>query len=440
MKKVYLFVLLILVSVTANVLFYSPDLIDITTGEKLLGINMQWPVWRLFIEPFYALSYYVVTMESGSYLLAGLSWLFWIVLSVLLFAKSRKESVKNTLIYCFFSIFFFISMVCVVIALPVIGAKITNVEGYKVIDIHSHTIESRDSIATIMSSIAFHNLHGFTDFFITDHDNTKSYSNIPADIGTDHIFPGLQVKTSEGQTLLLLSQYRIRYEDFRDRDTQDLIEFAHSKNMLVVMPNWWKYGTPELEQLVSWGIDGFEIYNCRYLDTPQEDLQRIIDICNANNLMMFGSTDWHGLGYMTNVWTLVKKDKRKNTFDLLKDKPKTSVIVHNYKSSNSFIRYIFEPFYFLLNYSINTELKYVMCFYMFFLVFIALIYKIPLLKVIRIISLYMSFVFCIYTFYFVKMLTFSFFTNITIPEEILPVSISLVFVWFIIWGFCDKEI
>lgn len=439
MKKVYLFVLLILISVTANVLFYSPNIVDLVTGEKLSNIVLQWPVWRLFIEPFYALSYYIMGMDSGSYWFAGISWLLWIILFAFLFAKSKKENLKNTAIYCAFFVFFFVSVVCMVISLPIIGGKITNVEGYKVVDVHSHTIESRDSISTVMSSIAYHNMQGFTDFFITDHDNTKSYNNIPADIGTEHIFPGVQIKTREGQTLILLSQYKFRYEDFRDMSTKELIKFAHSEGMLVIAPYWWEYNFTEPEQLVKWGIDGFEIYNYRHLNVSKEYRQRLIELCKTNKLLMFGSTDWHGMGYMTNVWTLVERTSNTNIFNLLSKKPETKIVVHKTKNSTSFIRYIFEPFYFLLSYSVDTPLKYVMSFYMFFLIIAALTYKLPALKIIRIISLYMSFVLCIYTFYFVKMLTYSFFNNVVIPEEILPISISLVFIWLIIWGFCDKE-
>ena len=438
MKKIYIIVSIIIISVILNISFYTSNILDVLTGEQLNNIILQWPIFRLFIEPFYAFAYYILTMERSGFALV--SWLLWLVLITILFCRYKNFKIKNIIILCSFSLFFFISLCCSVIILPVIGPKITNITGYKSVDIHSHTISSRDNISSISSSINFHKEHGFTDFFITEHDNTNGYKTILDSIGTEHIFPGIQIRTKEGVSVLLLSQEYFEYEDFKDKSIKEMLDLAHSKGMLVVMPHWWKWHRPELQQLVDWGIDGFEIYNCGYRYISDQTRQELINICNEKNLSMFGTTDWHGLGYMTNVWTLIKNEDNKNIFELIKDKSKTKIIVHDVKGNQSVLRYIFEPFYFIYLYVTTTQLKYVMSFYMFILVCIGLLYTVPIIKIVRVVSLLFAGFFSICLFYFTYLLEYSFFENVMIPETIIPTALSLVLIWLLIWGACDKNI
>lgn len=440
MKRIYTFIFIILISVVLNIIFYSSNIIDVATGERLNNIILQWPVLRFFTEPFYAFAYYILTMERTGYIFAMASWLVWLVLGTILFCRYKNFKLKNTIILCCFSFFFFVSLCCAVIIVPVIGPKIVNIHGHKIVDVHSHTISSRDNISSMLSSINFHKGHGFTDFFVTEHDNTNGYKTIPVDVGTDHIFPGIQIRTKEGVSILLLSDTYFKYEDFKDKSIKEMIDLAHSKGMMVVMPHWWKWHRPDLQQLVDWGIDGFEIYNCGYRYISDQTRQELIDICNKNNLPVFGTTDWHGLGYMTNVWTLIKKDGDKTVFELMKEKPKTKIVVHDVKGNQSKLRYIFEPFYFMYLYVTTTRLNYIMISFMFILVFAGLLYKVPVIRTIRIISLLFACFFSCCLLHFVRLLQYSFYANVMIPETIIPAAASLILIWLIIWGFCDKNI
>ena len=322
MKKIYTLVSIIIISAILNIFFYTSNIVDISTGEQLNNIILQWPVFRLFIEPFYAFAYYILTMERTGYIFALISWLSWIVLITVILCRYNNFKLKDTVISCCFSFFFFVSICCMIVILPIIGPKITNINGYRIVDIHSHTISSRDNISSMVSSKNFHKNQGFTEFFVTEHDNTNGYKTIPESVGTEHIFPGIQIRTKDEVSVLLLSKDYFEYEDFRDKTIKELIDLSHSKDMLVVMPHWWKWRKkPDLQQLIDWGIDGFEIYNCGYRYISDQTRQEIIDICNKNNLPMFGTTDWHGLGYMTNVWTIIKEKDNKNVFDLINDKP-----------------------------------------------------------------------------------------------------------------------
>ncbi len=224
MKKIYFLVSIIIVSVILNIFFYTSNIIDISTGEQLNNVILQWPIFRLFIEPFYAFAYYILTMERSGYVFALISWLSWLVLITILVCRYKNFKLKNTIIFCFFSFFLFVSLCCSVIILPIIGPNITKTDGYKVVDIHSHTISSRDNISSISSSINFHKKHGFTDYFITEHDNTNGYKTIPAGVGTEHIFPGIQIRTKEGVSILLLAQESFEYEEFEEKKIKVMID------------------------------------------------------------------------------------------------------------------------------------------------------------------------------------------------------------------------
>ncbi|MDD5021430.1 MAG: hypothetical protein PHR82_04720 [Endomicrobiaceae bacterium] len=416
-------------------------MIDIITNQSASLFYLQWPMERLFIEPFYAFSYYLLTMERTGYIFALLSWVVWIIVFVILISQYKKINGKQIIINSIFGILFFLSIVMFVIILPVPGPQLSGANLYKVFDIHSHTMSSKDAIGSVESNIKLHEKHGFTNFFITEHDNVKGFKTIPYNIkNEDFIFPGIQIRTTEGVSVLLLSKKQFSYDYFKEKSIKEIINLAHSKGMLVVMPHWWKWSEPPLQKIVDYGIDGFEIYNCGYRYLTEEKRQSIIDICKKNNLMMFGTIDWHGYGYMTNVWTVVQKQDNKNLFDILKSKPELQVIVHDVKGSQSLIRYIFEPFSAFYYYVVNTEIKYVLSFYMICSVFIALFFYYRIKTLIRIFSLMFSVFFVFATFYYVNMYLYIATQNVVMPGMILPMVSGFSVIWLIIWIINGKNI
>ena len=60
---------------------------------------------------------------------------------------------------------------------------------------------------------------------------------------------------------------------------------------------------------------------------------------------MAGSMDWHGWGYMTDVWTVLKAAPGGNLKEVLDKKPETRVLVYRRQQSSSPLRFILEPFY-----------------------------------------------------------------------------------------------
>ena len=344
MKKIYLFLLLILVSVILNVSFYSPHIIDTASGREQLNLFIQWPVLRLFIEPFYAFSYYILTLEKSGQYLALFSWIFWLSASAYILAKYKKFSIKNTVICCLSAVVFFASLVYAVTVLPVAGPNITG------------------------------------KMFVTE-------------------------QQTDQQT---------------DRQT-----------------------------------DGLDFYNFCHENIFSKIHKNVVDIYKADKLFAFGG-DGNAVIYkfknMTNVWT-VAGGKNKNI----------KTVVHDVKGSQSFARYVFEPFYFMLNYVLVTPLNCILSFYMFILVVFFMLYKVPMLMVVRKLSLFLSFIFCLFLYYFVRIFScdclagldglsglsglsgfagldgLDALSNTATAEQFIPVTAGLILVWFIIWGASDKE-
>ncbi|GAB1401962.1 hypothetical protein MASR1M68_08730 [Elusimicrobiota bacterium] len=442
MRKIYIFTLFLLASLALNYFLYSKNLIELITNQPVSIFHLQWPMERLFIEPFYGFAYYLLTMERTGYVFALISWAVWIVIFTVLISKYKKSNLKQIVINSVFGVLFFVSVVLFVIMLPVSGPKLSNTNSYNVVDIHSHTTSSRDAIASVESSIKLHKKHGFTNFFITEHDNVKGFRTIPHDINNneDFIFPGIQIRTTEGVSVLLLSKKQFSYEYFKEKSIKEIVSLAHDKGMLVVMPHWWKWNNPPLQEIVDSGIDGFEIYNCGYRYISDEKRKSIIDICKKNNLMMFGTIDWHGYGYMTNVWTVIQKRDNNNLFDILKSKPDIQIIVHDVKGSQSFIRYIFEPFSAFYYYIVNTQMKYVLSFYMICGVFIALFFYYRIKILIRIFSLTFSVLFLFSTFYYFNVFLHAPTKNVVIPETVLPLVGGFTVIWLVVWIINGKNI
>ena len=164
------------------------------------------------------------------------------------------------------------------------------------------------------------------------------------------------MQTKDKVSVLLLSAKAFDGGQYKNLSLKDIIGKAHSEGMLVIMPHWWKWHRQSLEELVELGIDGFEIYNCGYRNLSKRDFQDIVKISKDNNLLMAGSTDWHGWRYMTDVWTVLKAEPGGNLKETLDKKPETRVLVYRQQQSSSPLRFILEPFYAFYLYTKNADM------------------------------------------------------------------------------------
>ncbi|GAI14112.1 unnamed protein product, partial [marine sediment metagenome] len=182
------------------------------------------------------------------------------------------------------------------------------------VDLHSHTTYSHEGIATPEENIRWHLAHGFAAWAITDHPRTLEGVKRAKEIAQEKypqavIITGQEVKCykgKEGGNFLLLGIDKV--VDPRDygREIVKVTNLVHDKyNGAVIVPHWWRKKFHTLEKLANSGVDGFEIYTARALGPERTIQEAIKDICQKNNLVMLGSSNWHGWGSASHIWTSV---------------------------------------------------------------------------------------------------------------------------------------
>ncbi|MDR1196328.1 MAG: hypothetical protein LBL00_07630 [Endomicrobium sp.] len=426
----------------SSFLFYSPlQLHDLITGaEAVDGFFISWPFVRVFTEPIYAFSFYALTLNRDFYRPAIISWVGWTVFLVFIYCGIRRRSIERTLSRIFYALMILATLFMFVVFVPLPGPKLNKPDGFIAADFHSHTIYSHDNLSKPSSSLRFHRLNGYDSFFVTEHNHTKGFDNFPENAKYKEVFPGVQMQTKDGVSVLLLSGKAFDGEEYASKTIKEIIEKAHQNNMLVIMPHWWKWHKQSLQELAELGIDGFEIYNCGYRNISKRDFQDIVKISKDNNLLMIGSTDWHGWGYMTDVWTVFKSKRENSLKDAIDKKPETQVLVYRDSQSSSKIRFIFEPFAAFYYYVKNADMISVLSLMVWLMLLNVLFigntakyikkYTPPAVMVIMAVSA---------VFIYISYIPAQGLNKI-IPSTILPVFAVCCALWFFVWRVNGKNI
>lgn len=358
MKKI-----LWLIPVVVAVSFLNAPLVslkEVVSKALVNDFSITWPLWRYVFEPLCGPAEYMLSFTR--YIFQLVSWVLWLCFLSFLWGMAKKKTPGETLKQIFFCFIAVVSFVMFCLLFPLPAPKLEKNPVYLSLDIHSHTNYSHDGVDTINQNLAYHQKLGFDLFFITEHGHTNSFVKFPEDKKFKVVLPGIQVQTTERISLLVLSDKAFSYEDFLNKSIKEVITLAHSRGFIVICPHWWKWKRPPIEELYKDEIDGFEIYNAGYRNILEKERNEIIEFCKARNLLMVGSTDWHGWGRMSDVWTIISLPQKngfvgENVFNELKKHSATEVLVNNRDERNDLVRYIFEPFFGLYYYFGSLNFK-----------------------------------------------------------------------------------
>ncbi|MDR3195347.1 MAG: hypothetical protein LBT58_00910 [Endomicrobium sp.] len=427
---------LLLLIIISSFVFHSPIYpYDLITGLQTSEFSIAWPTIRIFIEPFYSFTFYALTLNKDFYKPAIISWILWTLCVVLVYCFLSKKTVYKTIYNVIYLSVFFTALFSFVALAPVPGPTLLKPRDYIAIDAHSHTISSHDNVAPAIISLKAHLRQGFDAFFNTEHNHTMGFANFPEYAKFKIVYPGMQIQTNDGISIILLSSKEFDGLEYKNLDLADIANKAHKNNMFVLMPHWWKWHKHTFEELKNFGMDGFEIYNCGYRNFDKNEQSSLINFAKENNLMMFGVTDWHGWGYMSDVWTVMEGVSSENIEGLLTRKPNTKVILYRKEQSGSVIRFIFEPFFFFYYYISDVDLKHLASFIIWlaasFLAFRSRFWK--YLK--RFFALIMTVAYAAGLVYFYIVTRSVAETNATVMNSVAPVMAGLCVLWFILWRF-----
>jgi predicted metal-dependent phosphoesterase TrpH len=439
MQKINYILFILCAIAGASLIFYDPmPLVDLVSGARVYDFAVKWPAVRVFTEPFYAFAFYALTLNRDFYRPALISWALWVLFAAFIYCRAAKKNLINSALRLFYALLLLLTVFLFVVLLPLPGPKLLKPQGYVAADVHSHTVNSHDNISTPLSNLNFHLSQGFDSFFITEHNHTEGFKKFPSKELFKTVFPGVQMQTKDGISVLILSRKEFLGSQYKDMRLRDLIEKAHQNDMLVVMPHWWKWNKFSIAELAEMGIDGFEIYNCGYRNLSIGDQKRIIAAASKEKLLMFGSTDWHGWGYMTDVWTVFAGDKNANLYDELAKKPRISVIVYRQEQNDSLPRFIFEPFSAFYYYVKSADVLSILS----FMIWIAIIFVVITSAAMKKIKLYLPFALAAFfgflLIYFFLLSASTGGLNKIIMSGVIP-SVSALCALWLAYGFIDDK-
>jgi len=411
-------------------------LFDIVSNTPAPEFSIQWPELRYYIEPISGINEYLLSFSR--YILQLLSWMLWLGIFAGLIRYFRKDKLANTFLRAlkFETAFLSIVMLCLILPLP--GPKLNAPKLFRALDLHSHTFYSHDGLKSPLESLDYHEKLGFDNFFVTEHGHTAGFNKFDEKNRFSVVYPGMQVSTTERVSLVILADKQFDGAEYLHKSVKDVIDLAHKNGFVVICPHWWKWRHFTWQQLYEMGIDGFEVYNAGYRKFSDKERRQMIDFCRERSLLVLGSTDWHGWGYSSNVWTLIEKtgDVSKFNFDSLRGHITTKVLVLKRPGEiNNTFRYIFEPYFGAYYYFGSLEFEQIF-YWIVWIVLLIIAFHIPYFGV------FLRFAPLILAAVFLGFSVLSIYTWIPLlPENqilgklLTPIFIGIAAAWFVIFKY-----
>jgi len=199
------------------------------------------------------------------------------------------------------------------------------------IDLHVHTIYSKDSLIKPEELIKCAKLKNLNGFAICDHNTLKAYETLKnhPDFKDFVIVPGIEIETNIGEIIGLFIEDKITT---KDNDFFTIIENVKEQNGLVVIPHPFDFLRNNhlkmnllSDNLIKNYIDGIEIMNSRIIF---KNCVKKAEIFNQKyRLFETGGSDAHTKKEIGNGYTLIE-----NISDFSFESVKKSLLSKNSKS------------------------------------------------------------------------------------------------------------
>ena len=195
-----------------------------------------------------------------------------------------------------------------------------------VVDFHTHTNVSHDVRNTWMRGFdaaanrRWHARAGFDAVFITDHNLVSRESRVASrerseakdDNSVVVLCPGIEVSAWRAHVVLLgdtVPVDRSRYNG----SLAELLSLLHTSDSaygalsVASLPEYRRNHWDRLDQLVTAGLDGFEIVNAspKANELTRAERDTVISLARGHNRFVVGVSDSHGWGATSMVWNLV---------------------------------------------------------------------------------------------------------------------------------------
>jgi hypothetical protein len=194
-----------------------------------------------------------------------------------------------------------------------------------VVDFHSHTNLSHDVKGTLMAGFSaaanrrWHARAGFDAVFLTDHDVVNHESEVTSHEspsrgvpGVPALCPGIEVSAWRAHIVLLGDTLALDRDGYR-RSLEGLLTLLRSSESryhaltVASLPEYRRNQWGRLDELITAGLDGFEIVNAapNANELSRAERDSVIALARARNRFLVGVSDNHGWGATSMVWNLV---------------------------------------------------------------------------------------------------------------------------------------
>jgi len=195
--------------------------------------------------------------------------------------------------------------------------------GHSVVDFHSHTNLSHDVKGTLMAGFSaaanqrWHARAGFDAVFLTDHDVVSHESPVASSQsqgapGVPALCPGIEVSAWRAHIVLLGDTLALNGDGYR-RSLDGLLTLLRTSESryraltVASLPEYRRNHWNRLDELITAGLDGFEIVNAapKANELSRAERDSVIALAQRRNRFLVGVSDNHGWGATSMVWNLV---------------------------------------------------------------------------------------------------------------------------------------
>jgi len=300
--------------------------LDARTHQDLTNIGVHFELSRhaILLGPFCAI--FEMIAGAPDYRLTAGATLFWLffLISAARFWRSGGEGPsawRQLLASCGAAL-----AVCLAIALYLGFAVLVPLPSWSLVvadrtwliaDLHSHTSQSHDGIASCEENLAYHRERGYTVVAITEHFSPMGRLFDQCNGGSDsrhpQIVPGVELSAvgpfggrrfllALGVSPGLALPYELLYQS---AEVGHFIASIHEAGGAVLALAY-RLGPRDVEPFADAGIDGVEIANFGHPYLSGELKNALLEAQLSRHLALVADSDWHGWSGFARTWTLIK--------------------------------------------------------------------------------------------------------------------------------------
>ncbi len=344
-------------------------ILDAVTLLPVKDFDLSISIWRIIFEPIVGPMLFY--LRAGNPVEEFFMLFIWIIIAAFILSLIRKisrHSIRKRLlkwvamIPIAFSVWLAVLLMMIFAPLP--SNRIANHNPDLILlGTHSHTHYSHDGLISQRDMKDWHENNGFDAFFITDHNHHEQTLKFierqrQGKVSPDPLILCGEEFSGSNHILLLGFERNTITKGFTDEEAIDAI---HDQSGSAIVAHWFEGERNSIQFYIDKGVDGFEIANQNDVFYPERVHKAIVQNCVDDDLLMIGSSDYHGYGTACFTWNALKipgwhemdyDDKTQSIMSIFRghEQEKIQVIIYRDRSLIPKGQMVVSPLYFIYYY------------------------------------------------------------------------------------------